>query len=102
MAARGAPLILAGRLDASTVASYRQTLHAAVDRGTGPVILDIGGLEQLDATGLAMLLGTARRAELAGCDLLLRNVPPRVSRLLRLTRLNRVLREEPAALIPAG
>lgn len=102
MAASGAPLILLGRLDASTVASCRRTLHAAVDQGTGTVILDVGGLEQLDATGLAMLLGTARRAELAGRDLVLRNVPPRVTRLLRLTRLNRVLREEPAALVPAG
>jgi len=98
----GAQLILAGRLDVSTVASYRRTLHAAVDQGTGPVTLDLAGLEQLDATGLAMLLGTARRAEAAGRALVLRNVPPRVSRLLRLTRLNRVLREEPAALLPAG
>ena len=55
-------------------------------------------METVDATGLGMLLGADRRAKLAGRRLVFRDAAPRVLRLLRATRLNRVLTlEEPLA-----
>lgn len=84
-------LVVSGRLDVSTVSEVRGRLHAAVDTGYGDLMLDLSGLELVDATGLGMLLGTHRRAALAGRRLVLCDVPPRVSRLLVRTRLHRVL-----------
>ncbi|GII75118.1 anti-sigma factor antagonist [Sphaerisporangium rufum] len=86
------------RLDAGTVARLRPRLHAAVDSGAGDMVVDCSRLEMIDATGLGVLVGTHRRALRAERRLVLRDVPPRVMRLLAITRLHRVLRVEvPAA-----
>lgn len=87
----GRAVSLAGRLDVVSVADVRTVLHAAVDGGSGDLVVDLSALELLDATGLGVLVGTHRRAARAGRRLVLRDVPPRVMRLLVRTRLNRVL-----------
>lgn len=82
------------RLDAGTSAGVRPRLHDAVDSGTGDLIVDLSGLEMIDATGLGVLVGTHRRALGAQRRLVLRGVPPRIMRVLAVTRLNRVLHVE--------
>jgi anti-sigma B factor antagonist len=101
----GRTVLLAGRLDVSTVADVRLALHDAVDRGSADLLVDLAGVEFVDASGLGVLVGTHRRAGRAGRRLVLRNVPDRVLRLLALTRLNRVLHVEelrPPPLVAAG
>jgi len=93
-------VVVTGRVDVSTVAALRETLHAAVDRSAGQLVIDVAGVGTIDATGLAMLVGTQRRAHARGHDLVLRDVPVRMARLLRATRLDRVLRSEVA--VPVG
>ena len=96
--ASGCEIALEGRLDARSVADVRAALWAAIDAGTGDLVVDVSGLETVDATGLGMLLGADRRAKLAGRRVVFRDAAPRVLRLLRATRLNRVLTlEEPLA-----
>ncbi|MEP6464632.1 MAG: STAS domain-containing protein [Frankiaceae bacterium] len=87
----GRVVVLRGRLDVSTVSDVRSVLHAAVDAGSGDLLLDLSGVDLVDATGLGVLVGTHRRATLAGRRLVLCDVPPRLSRLLLRTRLHRVL-----------
>ncbi|WP_157249923.1 STAS domain-containing protein [Nonomuraea typhae] len=88
------------RLDAGTSAGVRPRLHEAVDTGTGELIVDLSELEMIDATGLGVLVGTHRRALAADRRLVLRGVPPRIMRVLAVTRLNRVLLVEvPAAAV---
>lgn len=88
----GAQVVVVGiRLDVGTVAGLRPRLHDAVDAGEGDLIVDLSELEMIDATGLGVLVGTHRRAMGAGRRLVLRGVPPRVMRVLAVTRLNRVL-----------
>ncbi|MFI6508276.1 STAS domain-containing protein [Streptosporangium sp. NPDC050855] len=82
------------RLDAGTVAGVRPRLHEAVDTGNGDLIVDLSELEMIDATGLGVLVGTHRRALSAERRLILRGVPPRIMRVLAVTRLNRVLTVE--------
>ncbi|MFI6604548.1 STAS domain-containing protein [Nonomuraea sp. NPDC050536] len=82
------------RLDAGTSAGVRPRLHDAVDSGAGDLILDVSRLEMIDATGLGVLVGTHRRAMSAERRLVLRGVPPRIMRILAVTRLNRVLHVE--------
>jgi anti-anti-sigma factor len=84
------------RLDVGTVARVRTRLHRAVDEGQGELVVDLTGLEMIDSTGLGMLVGTHRRALEANRRLVLCGVPPRVMRVLTVTRLNRVLRVEPS------
>lgn len=87
----GTVLTLTGRLDVHAAADMRLEIAAAVDAGTGELVLDLAGLESVDATGLGVLVGAHRRAQRAGRTLVLADVPDPVGRLLFLTRLDKVL-----------
>jgi anti-anti-sigma factor len=90
----GPVLVLVGRLDVATVADVREALQRAIDGGEGPLVVDLAQVEVMDATGLGVLVGAHRRAGRCGRTLVLRHVPPRLSRLLTATRLHRILRVE--------
>ncbi|NAZ86728.1 STAS domain-containing protein [Kineococcus sp. T90] len=85
---------LSGRLDVHTVPEVRTALHAAVDRGSGPLVVSVEGVVLADATALGVLVGAHRRAQRAGRELVLRDVPLPALRLVRVTRLHRVLHVE--------
>jgi anti-anti-sigma factor len=87
----GALIALHGRLSSTTVGDVRAALGDAIDAGVDDVIVDMSGVELMDATGLGVLVGCHRRAERAGRRLVLQSVPERIDRLLLATRLHRVL-----------
>ena len=87
----GRCLALSGRLDVSVTADVRLALAAAVDAGTGELVLDVTEVSGVDASGLGVLVGAHRRAGRAGRTLVLQDVPPALGRLLLLSRLDRVL-----------
>ena len=97
--APGCEIALAGRLDVRSVSDVRSALYAAIDAGTGDLVVDVSGVEAMDATGLGMLLGADRRAKLAGRRVVLHDAGPRLLRLLHATRLHRVLTVDEA--VPA-
>jgi anti-sigma B factor antagonist len=83
-------------LDVRNVASVRAKLNALLEAThqdcAGPVIvLDMDGLELIDAAGLGMLTAAHLRAERAGQRLVLRNCSKEIRRVLAVTRLNRIL-----------
>jgi len=82
---------LSGRLDVHTVPDVRAALHAALDAGSGDLVAHLAGAVVADATGLGVLVGAHRRAQRLGRRLVLDDVPLPVLRLLRATRLHRVL-----------
>ena len=88
----GQVLGLRGRLDVRVTADVRLALADAVASGTGELVLDVAGVEGVDATGLGVLVGAHRRAGRAGRVVVLRDVPPALARVLLRTRLDRVLR----------
>jgi anti-anti-sigma factor len=95
--AAGYELALPGRLDVRTASEMRDALHTAIDAGAGDLIVDVSGVDLVDATGLGVLLGAHRRAARAERRFVLRDASPRLVRILRLARLHRVFALEPAA-----
>jgi anti-anti-sigma factor len=89
-------LALSGRLSARTVAYGRAALVEAIEGGTGDVVVDISGVQLVDASGLGVLMGAHRLAQRSERRLVLRSVPERIERLLAATHLNRVLSVEQA------
>jgi anti-anti-sigma regulatory factor len=83
----GRLLALSGRLDVHVAADARLELAQAVDEGEGDLVLDLTALEA------GRVDGAHRRAGRSGRTLVLRDTPPAVDRLLRRTRLDRVLRQ---------
>ena len=51
-------------------------------------VLNMEGVDQIDAGGLGVLAGCCRKARLMNCQLLLASVPQNVSEMLSLTRLS--------------
>ena len=84
-------LVLSGRLDGSSAADVRAALHEAIDLGSGDLQVDLAAVDLIDAIGLGVLLGADRRAKQIGRRIVLRDPAPSVLRILRVTRLNRVL-----------
>lgn len=91
----GAELALRGRLDVGSAGAVRDALHRAVDLGTGDLVVHLDNAQVHDAAALGVLLGAHRRARLADRRLVLMGVPDRLERLIRHTRLHRVLVRAP-------
>ena len=92
--AHGQTVRLSGRVDVRSVGELRSRLDSAIDAGTGPLRVDVAGLELVDHAGLGVLLGAARRARGVGRSMVLVNVPAALSKLLSAHRLSLVLRVE--------
>lgn len=89
----GQQVVLAGRLNVAEAPDVRLALAEQVRAGTGELVLDLGELGPVDATGLGVLVGAHRHAGRAGRVLVLQDVPAALARLLTVTRLDRVLRQ---------
>ena len=98
--ARGQEVFVTGRLDVRVAADLRVDLHAALADGVGDLYLHLEGAELGDASGLAVLLECHRRARRMGRRLVLTSLTPRTARLLRTSRLDRVLHVTPSAGAP--
>jgi anti-sigma B factor antagonist len=77
---------LRGDLDVTAAASAGSGLAAVTDRGR-VIIVDLGGLEFIDSSGLAALVLARQHQRHTGGDLLLAGPQRRVLRILTVTRL---------------
>lgn len=87
----GVRLRITGRIAGRDLPDARQQVLAAVDSGCGELLLDVTGVVVTERAVLGLLLEAHRRAERQGRVFVLANVPPELDRLLRRTRLGRVL-----------
>lgn len=87
----GVEMVIRGPLNVHTVGEVRTALVRAIDGGIGDFLLHLGLADIGDATGLGVLVGAHHRAERSGRRLVLTAVSPRIDRLLRGSRLDRVL-----------
>lgn len=94
----GAEVHLSGRIDVLGASHVREVLHRAVDGGTGDLLVHLDAVEVIDAAGLGVLVGVHRRARRSQRRLVLIAVPPRIERLIKHTRLHRVLVRSPLPL----
>ena len=82
---------LAGELDLAGASALREQLLGLLRPGSGRLVLDLSRVTFCDASGLAVLIGTGRRARRLGGFLRLAAVSPQVNRVLDLTGLGRHL-----------
>ena len=105
---------LRGALDVAAAPALRERLIGVLHRGMSLLVLDLSCVPSCDPAGLAVLIGTQRRARLLGIVVRLAAPSLSVAELLRLTGLDRsfticpdlrgalaVERHEPAKASPA-
>ena len=80
---------LRGSLDFAAARELRERLIDVLHRGASPLIIDLSRVPSGDEAGLAVLIGTQRRARLLGSEMLLAAPSRRVAELLRSTGLHR-------------
>jgi anti-anti-sigma factor len=99
--ARHSIVRLSGSLDFAAAKELRERLIDVLHRGASPLIIDLSRVLSGDAAGLAVLIGTQRRARLLGSEMLLAAPSPPVAELLQSTGLHRhftIYPDIPAAL----
>ena len=80
---------LSGALDFAAAKELRERLIDVLHRGASPLIIDLSRVPSGDASGLAVLIGTQRRARLLGSEMLLAAPSRPIAELLRSTGLHR-------------
>jgi anti-sigma B factor antagonist len=80
---------LSGELDIASVPALREQLLCLLRPGSGQLVIDLSNVSFCDASGLAVLVSTGRRARLLGGFLHLAAVSPQVGRALHLAGLLR-------------
>jgi anti-anti-sigma factor len=85
---------LHGELDIATTPALRERLNGALTTAAGlgrRLVIDLSGVSFCDASGLAVLIGTQRRARILGTPMSLAAPQPQVLKLLHITGLDRGL-----------
>jgi anti-sigma B factor antagonist len=82
---------LTGELDIACAPGLREQLLRLLHPGASRLVIDMSQVSYADASGLAVLLGTGRRAGLLGGWLRLAALTPEVAKVMRVTGLHRQL-----------
>jgi anti-sigma B factor antagonist len=79
---------ISGDIDIASVPALREQLLGLLRPGASRLVIDLSGVTFCDASGLAVLVGVARRADLLGGVLRLVAPAPLMAKVLRLTGLH--------------
>ncbi len=90
-----AVVTVVGEIDIATAALLRALVDEAIEVGAARVVVDMAGINFLDASGLSVLASAAKRLHTAGRRLEVRAVTARIYRLFAITGLVDELGVEP-------
>lgn len=76
---------LTGELDIATAARLRDEIRRLIDREPDRLIVDLSGLDFIDAAGVGTLIGLWRHARRCGCRMWVTSPGPAVEKVLQVT-----------------
>jgi anti-sigma B factor antagonist len=85
-------LSVTGEIDIYTAPLFKQAVVNLVSEGNNNVIIDLSGVSFMDSSGFGTLLGATRRLRPTGGGLHLTGANSTIQRMLRLTRLDTIMR----------
>jgi anti-sigma B factor antagonist len=89
-------VVVKGDVDLGTAPDFEQELARSVEQNLGSgLVIDLSAVTFIDSTGLNALVRAFERQRLLGSSLALVTDDARVSMMLEVTRLDRVLRHYP-------
>lgn len=82
---------LAGEIDHHTAQLLREQIDSQI-AGSMParLVLDFGGVEFMDSSGVGLILGRAKRMQAVEGQLTVQKAPPAVAKMLRLARIESI------------
>lgn len=86
--------ILKPRLDAASVAKFKQEIAAVWKNGLERAIIDMSATEFIDSSGIGALLSVYRRFPEDAATVVLKSMRPQVQSIIELLRLHRIFQIE--------
>lgn len=83
-------IALVGEVDIHTAPRVRSEIARAINRGSYDLVVDLGGVEFLDSSGLHTLVGALKKVRAYDGSLRLVGVRERVLKIFRITHLTKV------------
>ena len=77
-----------GELDVATAPALRDELYRLIERGTNRIVVDLGGMEFIDSTGLGVFVGALKRSREGAGELELRSLKPPARKIFDITGLS--------------
>jgi anti-sigma B factor antagonist len=88
----GVPVVVTpGEIDITNAGQFREALLAAVERGTGIIVIDLGQTQFCDSAGLHALVAAHKRARADGGEVRLVIPGVNVLRIFAISGLDRVI-----------
>ena len=81
---------LSGSIYVEEAAQLRESLIGHIDKGRKTFIIDLGGVDYIDSSGLGTLVAIQKRALQHGGSVVIKGLHGLVKDLFELTRLNRM------------
>lgn len=83
-------VILSGSIYVEEAAQLRESLIGYIDKGHKTFILDLGGVDYIDSSGLGTLVAIQKRALQNGGSVIIKGINGLVKDMFELTRLTKV------------
>ena len=84
----GTTVAVQGEVDVATAPALRDELYRLIDQGTTKIVVDLGGMEFIDSTGLGVFVGALKRAREGGGEVELRSLKPAARKIFDITGLS--------------
>ena len=78
------------RLDAAVAEDFKKTMHEQIDSGVSSIVLNLKQVDFIDSTGMTAIVSVLKKISLAGGNLAVCEIGPRLANLFHLTKLDRV------------
>ena len=83
-------LRLSGRLGAKSVQLLKENVNSLLENKTVFIVIDLGGVDFIDSSGLGSLVSCLRKANNLKGDIRLTSLQEKIQDLVKLTRLHKV------------
>jgi anti-anti-sigma factor len=83
----GCTITVNGEVDIATVEEFLDAAEECISGGSKAIVIDLGGVEFIDSSGLGALVRIRNRARQHGADVTLAHVPAPVHRVLEVSGL---------------